>query len=671
MSAPTETPRAHRRAIPVRVRLLAIALLPTLVVLPLLLGIAMVRWNERFDALLLAKVRGDLTIARQYFERILEITEDRVEALGQSARFQALQEQPRPLSELLDARRREIGLDFLYLMDGAGTVIASALPMASLRPRADWPVVAAALAGGTRTAVDVFSQEELAALSPTLAERAIIPLVPTPNADPTERERETQGMVVHTASGVRLADGRMVALVGGILLNRNLVFIDTINDLVYRDGSLTEGSAGTATLFLGDVRISTNVRLFEGHRALGTRVSSAVRRRVLDEGKVWLGSALVVNERYISAYEPITGSLGQRIGMLYVGFSEAPFARAKLLTLLGVIAAFALVSAASVPIFLRWARSVFKPLERMDETIARAEAGDRAARTALAYTDDELGRLARNLDRLLDLLAERERDLVQWNDTLARRVEERTHALELANREIEATTRQLIMSEKLATVGEVTAGVAHEINNPLAAIQGNLDVLRETLARADEGRTEFRLIDAQIGRIREIVSQLLQFSRPEEYSGAMEHCAPAEAITDCLGLLRALIERSGVRVERDDQATRRVTMSRTELQQVLVNLMVNAIHAMPEGGRLMLRTHDMACGGRSGVGIVVADTGSGMGESVMARIFDPFFTTKAAKGHGLGLSITRKLVTRRGGDITVASAPGEGAVFTLFIPSSD
>ena len=108
--------------------------------------------------------------------------------------------------------------------------------------------------------------------------------MPTPNAVPTDRSSETHGMVVHAASPVTTRGRREAALVGGILLNQNLVFIDTINDLVYRAASLPEGSQGTATLFLEDVRISTNVRLFEGRRALGTRVSAAVRSAVHGRG---------------------------------------------------------------------------------------------------------------------------------------------------------------------------------------------------------------------------------------------------------------------------------------------------------------------------------------------------------------------------------------------------
>ena len=128
----------------------------------------------------------------------------------------------------------------------------------------------------------------------------------------------------------RRPQGRAGCVGRGILLNQNLEFIDTINDLVYQSASLPEGSQGTATLFLDDVRISTNVRLFEGRRALGTRVSAAVPLRgAWDEGRTWLDSAFVVNDWYISAYEPLVDSYGKRVGMLYVGFLQKPFSDAE------------------------------------------------------------------------------------------------------------------------------------------------------------------------------------------------------------------------------------------------------------------------------------------------------------------------------------------------------
>ncbi|CAG0955768.1 partial two-component system, NtrC family, sensor kinase, partial [Rhodocyclaceae bacterium] len=365
-------------------------------------------------------------------------------------------------------------------------------------------------------------------------------------------------------------------------------------DLVYTEGSLPEGSYGTATLFLEDVRIATNVRLFGDARALGTRVSQAVRDRVLGDGRTWLDRAFVVNNWYISAYEPVSDSFGRRVGMLYVGYLEKPFAETRRNAVLAIVALFAVVALLATPLFLRWARSIFRPLERMNDTMSAVEAGDLDART----------------------------------------------------------------------------GVAHEINNPVAVIQGNLDMAREVLGpQAAAVQNELALIDQQVGRINTIVTKLLQFARPTEFAGYMESVAPADVVADCLVLVRHLLGRARVAVVREDAASRYVTLNRNELQQVLINLVVNAIHAMPDGGTLTLRTRDQDEAGVAGVAVEVADTGKGIAPEHLERIFDAFFTTKMEQGTGLGLSISYTLVARYGGRIAVASEPGRGATFTVWSPA--
>lgn len=664
-------PASGRRS--VRYRLLAIALLPMLVILPLLLAITVYRWNAKFDAALISKVNGDLTIAHQYLARILESTEQQLVSVGESAQFRDLLAGGGSVNEglaaLLTEKARALRFDFLYLVGDDGRIIAGARPVGSPSVRWDWPVIRAALGGQARTGIDIFDSADLAAISPELAQRARLELIPASDIADAGRTLKTRGMVIHSASALLLPDGRRAALVGGMLLNRNLGFIDTINDLVYHDAGLPEGSRGTATLFLDDVRISTNVRLFEGRRALGTRVSAAVRAAVLDQGRTWLGSAFVVSDWYISGYEPIIDSYGRRAGMLYVGFLEQPFTEAKHQALLGIAAAFLVAAAATVPLFLKWASGIFRPLERMTGTIARVESGDLAARTGDVESKDEIGQVALHLDHLLDQVQERDTQLRQWNEELNRRVEERALRLQQANLQLETTTRQLVMSEKLAAIGEITAGVAHEINNPIAVMQGNLEVIRDLMGeKAEAARTEFRLIDEQMHRISEIVTKLLQFAKPQEYAGYLEPQAVADIVSDTLPLVQHLLKKTTIAVEREDSASRLVLMNRTELQQVLVNLIVNAIHAMPDGGRLAVRTFDQDLDGRPGVVIEVADTGAGMTPEVMQRIFDPFFTTKRREGTGLGLSVSQMLVTRQGGRISVASKPGEGTTFTVWLP---
>lgn len=638
----------------VRVRLLVIALLPMLVLLPVLLGVTMLRWSNKVDNILVNKVTGDLTIADQYLARLVEMSGERIDAVAKSV---AMRESllSGGAEAFLEHERVRLALDFLRIETATSDA-------------RHWPVIATALAGSALSAVDVLDAADLDALAPGLAGRAEIPLVATRAAVPTDRTVESRGMIIHSAAPLVLADGSRAALVGGVLLNRNLDFIDTINALVYREQSLPEGSQGTATLFLEDVRVSTNVRLFENVRALGTRVSAAVRSQVLDEGRVWLDRAFVVNDWYISAYEPIRDSFGNRVGMLYVGFLEAPFREAKRNSALLVGAAFVLITLASVPVFLRWAGHIFLPLEAMTRTIARVDSGDLSARNNPPENGDEIAQVASHLDDLLDRLQARDRELRDWAESLEARVAERTSDLKAANQRLEQTTERLIMSEKLAAVGEITASVAHEINNPVAVIQGNLDLARSTLgSAADKVDEEFRLIDDQVYRIGVIVSKLLQFARPEEYSGASNLITPSEVVRDCLVLTRRQIEVAGVTSVASLASMATVRMSRTELQQVVVNLILNAVHAMPEGGTLTVATQD-----REGYAVIaISDTGTGIAPEVLPRIFDPFFTTKQAQGTGLGLSISQRLITEAGGRITVTSAPQRGSRFEVSLPIAE
>ncbi len=654
---------ARRRGASVRMRLLAIALLPTLVIMPLFFIVTAVNWSSRFDNLLIAKVNGELTIAQQYLSQLLENSDLRMQALAESSAFvdRVVSQDRNAVLTLLDNKKAEMGLDFLYYVNADGAVWSSPRFVDDMG-LTKWPVVSQALAGTGSAQIDIFSEFDLGQVSDNLAEKARINLVPTQAAVPTERTEETRGMVVHAATPVE-GSGRSGALVGGVLLNRNLTFIDTINDLVYPTASLTEGSQGTATLFLEDVRVSTNVRLFQDERALGTRVSAAVYETVLERGEVWLDRAFVVNDWYISAYEPIIDSFGQRVGMLYVGFLDQPFRDAKFSTILTFAVAFVVIILISVPIFLRWARQIFAPLERMVRTIGRVEEGDLNARTRVE-DGGEIGRVAAQMDNLLEQIQERDRELT-------RRVVARTRDLEEANRRLEATSKQLVVSEKLAAVGEIAAGIAHEINNPVQVIQGNLDVLRVQLGDdADLIKTELRLIDEQTHSIFLIVNKLLQFTRPDEYAEGSEEHRPADIVTDTLPLVQHLLSKGHIALSLELESLKAISINRTELQQILINLMVNAIHAMPDGGDLTVGALDEERNGKAGVLVFVKDTGVGMAPELLTRIFDPFFTTKQGEGTGLGLSITRKLVERYDGEIEADSVVGQGTEFRVWFPAT-
>ena len=336
----------------VRLRLLALALLPLAVLMPLLLLLGMTRWTADYDEVLIANVESDLRIAEQYLNRLMTGTATALRGEAESAAFLTAMEGD--LITYLARTRDRLDLDFLYYLPG---------DMAA-GPAARWPVIATALTGRPDSQIDIFSPGALAAFPDHLDDRARIGLIETEAAVPTDRAVEDRGMVVHAAAPVTRAEGKGV-LVGGILLNRNLQFIDQVNALVYLNAVTGGDRQGTATLFLEDVRVSTNVRLFEDVRALGTRVSAAVRQQVLDQGRTWLARAFVVNDWYISGYLPLTDSFGDRVGMLYVGFLEAPFATAKREAFIWMMIAFFAVLAICAPVFLWLATGIFAPLERM------------------------------------------------------------------------------------------------------------------------------------------------------------------------------------------------------------------------------------------------------------------------------------------------------------------
>ena len=648
-----------------RVRLLLLALLPLGVVLPLLLAVLAIWGGDYFDRLLTTKVRTDLAVAHGYFERVTDAVGSSVEGLANSARLGRALVQPADrragaIAELLAEVRLGQRLDFLRFLDVDR----------SNRVAADWPVIKAALAGVARTETEIFSAAQLRQIDPVLAERALTPLIATANAQPDQRQMEDRGLMVHSAAAIRDADGHLLGVLeGGVLLNKNLAFIDRLNDIVYPAGALPVGSAGTATLFLGDVRVATNVRLFEGGRAIGTRVSAAVHAAVLDEGRTWLDRAFVVNDWYVSAYEPLLDSHEQRIGMLYVGFLDGPFAQARQQTFAIVVGLFALAMGVAAIFAVIWARRVFRPIERMHTTMHAIERGDADARVGEVETEDELGVVAAHFDQLLDRLQAQAESLKRWGDSLDAKVAERTAELEQAVADLRAAQSQLVMNEKMAAIGQLTAGVAHEINNPIAVIQGNLDVLRDILGPAAAPvAPEIRLIHEQVHRIRLIVTKLLQFARPQDYVGYLEPVAPAPLIQDSLVLVGHLLKKGNIAIEQHLDSTRNVLCNRNELQQVLINLMVNAIQAMPDGGVLTLAAEDWDEADMPiGLRLAVTDSGPGISDEDRERLFKPFFTAGKPGGTGLGLWVSQSLVERYGGKITVDSAPVRGTRFAVWL----
>lgn len=675
--------RAHWQQLSVRHKLMALALLPLVVVLPLLMAALMVWGNAAYNQLLITKIHSDLAVASGYFSQVQADVGASTRATAQShALHQALASTDTDaVQRVLDQAQQAHQLDFVNLYDPQGALMAASWYINDSYLRNIYKGYEPFLlkdSASEYNQLQRLDKAQLLSLAPHLSERLHIGLVPTLNAAATERTFEDRALLMRASFAVRGDGGQLLGwLQGGTLLNQNLPFIDHINAIVYPEGSLPLGSKGTATLFLDDVRITTNVRLFQDQRAIGTRVSQAVRDTVLGQGLTWLDRAFVVNDWYVSAYKPLLNAQQERIGMLYVGYLETPFRQVKFGLLAMVIGIFGAAMLLAAWASLRWARSIFQPVELMNRTMQKVEEGQTTARVGVLSQHDELGALAGHLDQLLDVIDDKTATLQRWGQELDAKVAARTQELASSNQSLQQAQAQLVKSEKLAAIGQLTASVAHEINNPIAVMQGNLDLVRETLgAQAQPMAAEFKLIDQQIDRMRLIVTQLLQYARPNDYAGYVDAVDVNTALASSLVLVEHLLGRTRITVERRWQASQSVHINQQELQQVLINLMINAIQAMPAGGTLTLSSRDQThATGRAGVLIEVCDTGSGLSDAAKERLFSPFFTTKN-DGNGLGLWISVGLVERYGGSISAGNLgnlgeDASGAVFGIWLPCEE
>ncbi len=658
----------------VRYKLLVLVLFPILLVMPVALGLA-IYWGRDFtyDQLFI-KVNTDLSVSHDVFERKQRDFLGYLRSLAESYAFRtALRDDDADAVQgLLDEVVDDRGFSYLVLRTPRGE---SRFDDDGVRPH-DSPLFAVAAAGRPRAGIEIFSAAELAEISRPLADGVALPLIATPRARPTDRKVEDRGMMIRVVYPVVDADGRVDGVLdGGVLLNNNFEFVDAIRDLVYGPGSLPKGSIGTVTVFLDDVRISTNVPVRPGERALGTRVSDEVRTRVLDEGQTWIDRAFVVNDWYISSYEPIVDVSGNRVGMLYAGFLETPFRDALWRALAILVMMFVALMLISSLVAVRGAKTIFQPIEAMSRVVRATRTGE-ARRVGRLRSRDELGELAREFDVMLDLLQERNREIQSWADQLEDKVAERTAELEKKNLDLRRTigalrdTRaQLVVAEKLAALGELTAGVAHEINNPTQVMLGNLEVIEQQLGDAAEPvHDEIRLVIDQIYRIQDIINNLLQYARPDEYAGYLTEVDVNELVMATLKLVRHFKKEKDFDIELSLEATASVRISSHELQQVLVNLLVNAIQALPDAdGIVRIKSRDWD--GR-GVVVSVEDNGVGMDADSLNRVFNPFYSTKGqGGGTGLGLSVSYGLIRRYGGNIKADSAPGQGSRFTLWLLS--
>jgi len=487
------------------------------------------------------------------------------------------------------------------------------------------PIIAEMLSSGEeQSATEIIPAELLAQVG--LEEQAYIALIDTPKAapGPFDAREGTAGLSLTGVYPLKGEDGRMI---GGVLVahlfNNNSTLVDRIRGVAGVD---------TVTIFFGDLRVSTNVMTEAGERAIGTRVSQEVFEVVLEQGLDYVGRAFVVNDWYITRYEPLRDHKGQVVGSLYVGARESTF-RALVHTfnkrvVLIALVCIVLAGIIAVPI----ARLITRPIAELVEANRHLAQGDMTVHVQ-PYGTGELAILGRSFNKMAETLNQ--------------------------NRQ------ELLHKERLASMGQLAAGVAHEINNPLGTILLLADVLRNEAHEDDPRREDLDTIIAETLRCKKIVADLLNFARQQEVliqetdvNALLAHIT--EAISP-----QPIFEKVKI-VRQFSPELPLIQADPAQLQQVFINLLNNAAEAMEDGGTITLTTRSVD---NQWIEVKVADTGCGIPAENLGKVHTPFFTTKRlGNGTGLGLSIVYGIIKIHQGQITVQSQDGNGTTFIVTLP---
>jgi two-component system, NtrC family, sensor kinase len=590
------------------------------------------------------EVRSHLNTARHIYNERIQVIFLFINHLSSLGYLQtAILQNNRPLMvEKLAEVKKELNIDIMTITDSTGRVLARANSYDSFGDDVSGDRFVRYVLENKKpcSGTEILPQDYLVREGKQLADQAFIRIVPTPRARPIDKVFEVNGMCLKAAAPV-MSGGQLIGVIyGAKLLNRNYELVDGIKKLLFKDERIGGFDIGTLTIFMDDIRISTNVKKSDGRRAVGTQVSEAVYRQVFEHGKVWLDKAFVVSNWYLSGYSPIYDIDHKVIGILYVGILEEKYNQIKRnATIFSLLVIFITVCvAAALSIYL--IRGIITPIRRLVTASKQMAAGNYIKKIEI-MSSDEMGYLCTTFNKMVDAIAERDRKLK------------------------EQTEMQMAQSEKLASLGRLASGIAHEINNPLTGVLSYSTVLYEEMQ--DPGyRADLKVIIDETIRCREIVKGILDFAREtriDKRPGSIN-----KIITELFTILEKHFNFQNIRIKKDlAENLPEINIDANQIKSVFNNLAVNAADAMHSGGDLTITTRYDDVNKK--IVVTVADTGTGIKKEDLSKIYDPFFTTKeTGKGTGLGLSVTYSTIQRHNGTILVESTEGKGTTFTIEFP---
>jgi two-component system NtrC family sensor kinase len=314
-------------------------------------------------------------------------------------------------------------------------------------------------------------------------------------------------------------------------------------------------------------------------------------------------------------------------------------------------------------------RVITKPVLHLVDVTKKVASGDFSHRVKNLFGSSEISMLTQAFNNMLESIEYQRGELEKKNDENLKLLEETRRfnevleaKIEEATREIKEKQEELIRSERLATIGEVAAGIAHEVRNPISGIAIALELMKNE-TQSQEHKETISDILKEIGRLERIIKELLQLASPRSLN--LIECHPNEIVERALGLARLKTHGKGIYIEKKLNCIERFKVDPEQIQQVVINLLINGIEAMNGSGKLTVET--MASDGH--IQIKVSDTGCGFPEEDKEKIFRPFYSTKE-HGTGLGLSISRRILETHKGKILTLSEKDKGSTFTIMIPKN-
>ena len=350
---------------------------------------------------------------------------------------------------------------------------------------------------------------------------------------------------------------------------------------------------------------------------------------------------------------------------LYLGIHELPFfdLRFRIHLIFGTILIFVTMIGVSISAWL--GSSLSRPIKAVEEGARLLALGEHIPDIVVGG-HDEISIMAEEFNIMKHRLIERENEILLLNRTLEEKVAERTVQLDEKNQWLLVAQQELARAERLVAIGILASGLAHEINNPLAIIRGNAELLEMSSRLNDSDQSEVETIIRQVGRVERIVSNLLTFARTKKKAVLVFNIEAL--LDDILNQIGHQIPLESYRIERNYKTAvgDKIEGDEDQLRQVFTNLIVNGLQAMETGGTLTVSTEVSDKVPQSCL-ITISDGGYGISAEAKEKLFTPFFTTKS-RGTGLGLAVSYGIVKDHGGDIKVESEPGMGAAFIVTLP---